>query len=210
MDKNDISIETIKKVMEIYQNQPLETKDILLFVLVCIVIIFQLFNIALGSYLKKKAENYASKEDFKFVLEQQKAIINVAEQIKNEMWKNQKYWEWIKDEMSKLVKLIISLKKTIKALKECFDEQGNSNIENSSCMNNYEQIYSDISEMEVTAILIIDNKIAECLSKIRELLLEIEKNKTSYDRLCEIELNIEGIQVEVINIFKNYFKNGGI
>jgi|ERR1700693_2675913 len=51
----------------------------------------------LGSYLKKKGENLATKEDIKDVVEQVRAVTTVTEEIRtkisNEAWDRQKRWE---------------------------------------------------------------------------------------------------------------------
>src|SRR5579862_3362214 len=64
----------------------------------------------LGAYMKKKGENFATREDLQDVVEQVKAVTRTAEEIKSEiaggLWDRQKQWELRRDTLFELAKCL--------------------------------------------------------------------------------------------------------
>ena len=78
---------------------------------------FLIFKYYLPSYVRKKGENFATKEDFKSILEQVKKTTTITENIKKDLaeisWINQQKWFLKEKYYSKLLESLYLLKKSL-------------------------------------------------------------------------------------------------
>jgi hypothetical protein len=85
-------------------------------VLLGIIVIGWLVKSWIPKYLKKKAENFATKEDFKEILELEKITTREIESIKGQIstgaWIDQRRWDLKRELYSKLLEVFHELRKT--------------------------------------------------------------------------------------------------
>jgi hypothetical protein len=89
-------------------------------VLALIPLVFSGIGAYFGSYLKKKGENLATREDIKGVLEQVRAVTTVTKEIEakisSEVWDKQRRWELKRDILLEAAKRLANAAEALKNL----------------------------------------------------------------------------------------------
>ena len=147
------------------------------FMLLGLIVIGWLVKSYIPSYLNKKAENFATKEDFRELLEMEKVTTREIELIKGkistEVWVDQRRWDLKRELYSKLLEVFHELRKTtanvattyspnedkefIERNREFYDKQKRKQLE----------LLEEAGRLAAVSALIIDKEAVNAIDQFR-------------------------------------------
>lgn len=163
-----------------------------LFVLLGILVIVWLIKSWIPEYLKKKAENFATKEDFQEILELEKITTREIESIRGQIstgaWIDQRRWDLKRELYSKLLEVFHELRKTTISVATTYSpEQDKDFIERNKEFydgqkKKQRELLDEAGRLTAVAALIVDEKALNAVDAFRQegSVLDAENNPYRY------------------------------
>ena len=147
-------------------------------VLFGVIVVGWLVRSWIPKYLKKKAENFATKEDFKELLELEKTTTREIEFIKGQIstgaWIDQRRWDLKRELYSKLLEVFHELRKTTATVATTYSpEQDKEFIERNKDFydgqkKKQRELLDEAGRLTAVAALVVDEKAINAIDRFRQ------------------------------------------
>lgn len=167
-----------------------------LFVLFGILVIVWLVKSWIPKYLKKKAENFATKEDFQKILELEKITTREIESIRGQIstgtWIDQRRWDLKRELYSKLLEVFHELRKTtINVATTYSPEQDKDFIERNKEFydgqkKKQRELLDEAGRLTAVAALIVDEKALNAVEAFRQEASALDAENDPYRYMMDL------------------------
>lgn len=148
----------------------------------------------LGSYLKKKGENLATKEDFNELKEQTRQLTQTTKEteakIADRIWNKQRQWEMKRDVISDIMKRVGVLNKALNELYiTCGPHSQANDEERTNCYDRWFKERLDLDEERSSAKILCGMRFTAALSSYLLQMIFVAEAARNSDQLTYFEKN---------------------